>query len=99
VDGSHNMQTLRFDVEFLLKTDPAAWKVSPKYQEMKAVVDTLITNYNENLTKNEESNQNLLHVVKDNRQRLVNVNKATLIAYKRRYCYLNLCCFLINEKD
>jgi hypothetical protein len=39
VDGSSisTLQTLRFDVELLLKTDIATWEVSPKYQEMKAV--------------------------------------------------------------
>jgi hypothetical protein len=51
---------------FLLKIDPATWEVSPKYQEMKAMVKALkvvndvaervialMTNCNENLTKNE----------------------------------------------
>jgi galactokinase len=99
VDGSSisTLQTLRFDVEFLLKTDLATWEYSAKYQEIKAVVETLkvindvaeraialMTNYNESLTKNKESKQNLLHVVEGNRQRLVNVNKSTLTAYKMR---------------
>jgi hypothetical protein len=43
-------------------------------------VIAFMTNYNESLTKNEESKQNLLHIV----QRLVNVNKSTLTAYKMR---------------
>jgi hypothetical protein len=60
----------------ILKIDPATWEVSPKYQEMKAMVKALkvvndvaeraialMTNYNENLTNNEESKENLLLVV------------------------------------
>jgi hypothetical protein len=65
-----NVETLRFDVEFLLKTYPATWEGSPKYQELKAVVEALkvyngvaesaialMTNYNENLTKTKNQNK------------------------------------------
>jgi hypothetical protein len=68
VDGSSisTLQTFRFDVEFLLKTDPATCEGSSQYQEMKAMIEALkvvnnvaesaialMTNYNETKNQNQ----------------------------------------------
>jgi len=91
------MKLLKLDIEFLLNTDPENWTNSQEYIQMKAVIDklrvvndsaeraiALATNFNNRLTKNENSLQQVLQVVSDSRKRLPNANKSTIIGQPRR---------------
>jgi hypothetical protein len=91
------MKLLAFDIEFLLNTNPTQWGSSEKFGQMKEVVEklsvvndsaeraiALATQFNQRLTKNEEELQQILQVVSDNRKRLPNANKCTIMSHSRR---------------
>jgi hypothetical protein len=91
------MKLLKFDVNFLLTTNPLQWSTSEKFCQMKQVVDklsvvndsaeraiALATKLNKCLTKNEDELQEIVLVVADNRKRLPDANKRTIVSHPRR---------------
>jgi hypothetical protein len=85
---------LRFDLNFVMFSDPHKWLDSEEYKSMQKVVMALkvvndaaerkialMSDYNNILTKNEVAKQSLLQVVEDNRKRIPDTKKDTLASY------------------
>lgn len=86
------LKSLRIDIDFLFSADPSEWNDIPQYIEakshinsLKVVNDTaersvaLMATFNESITKKEDEMQRLIQVVQDNRQRVPDSKKRTLI--------------------
>jgi hypothetical protein len=87
---------LRFDLNFFLYSDPQQWAVLETYQTMQKVVQfikvvndaaerkiALMSDYNDVLTKNEATKQDILQIVENNRKRISNTAKNTLANYEK----------------
>jgi hypothetical protein len=92
------LRHLNMDMRLLLTINPENWEASPRFLRMKQDIKSitvvndsaeramaLMTEFNDTLTKNESEKQMLLQVVEENRQRITDVSKKTLIkAFKTR---------------
>jgi hypothetical protein len=99
VDGTSiaAMKLLKLDTDFLINTNPRYWAELEKFTNMKRTIDNLkvvndvaeravalATSYNQSITHDEEQYQTTLQVVADNRKRLKNENKETILSYEQR---------------
>jgi hypothetical protein len=79
-------------MRFLLNICPSKWEESAKYIRMKEKVKSLtvvndsaeramslMTTFNHTLTKSEAEKQMMLQVVEDNRRRIPDANKKTIV--------------------
>jgi hypothetical protein len=92
------LRNLKLDMRFLLNINPAKWQASAKYIQMKKEITTLtvvndsaeramalMTTFNHSLTKNEDEKQRVLQVAEDNRRRISDANKKTIVkAFSKR---------------
>ncbi|XP_047123055.1 uncharacterized protein LOC124806322 [Hydra vulgaris] len=91
------LQSLGLDITTLSGLEPPSWEESASFRKTKAVVaslkvinDTaersiaLMSSLNQSITKTESEMQKLLQVVEDNRKRIPDYRKSTLMAYAPR---------------
>lgn len=90
------LRSLRLRMGFLFEADPTEWATLPEYVEAKLYVDSikvvndtaerslgLMSHFNESVTKNETEMQRLIQVVENNRKKIPNAKKKTLIGLKK----------------
>ena len=91
------LRSLKINIDFVLNNEPETWKNLPNYQKAKTIVDclkvvndsaersvSLMSAFNESITKNEKEMQKLLQVVEDHRKRVPNAQKSILQNYDPR---------------
>lgn len=85
------LNPLRIDVEFFLNNDPEAWDANQKFEDVKQIVSSsrilnvftgrsvsLMSDFNESLTKSEVTKQKMINVVEEHRKRIPDVRKMSL---------------------
>jgi hypothetical protein len=93
VDSSFTcaLLSIHVDVDFLFNTDPEMWTDNPTFQKLKTYINSLkvvndaaersislMSGFNESITKNEVQMQRLIQVVEDHRKRVYDSCKRTL---------------------
>lgn len=97
IQSMNAINNLQLNLDFMYNLDVEKWAESKEYQSAKSYVDriavvndaaerslALMTNFNENFTRNESKKQLVLQVVQDNRKRIKGCNKKTLATYQTR---------------
>lgn len=87
------LRSLGLNILVLSGTDPETWEKIPAFQATKAVVKSLkvindaaersvalMSSFNESITKTESEMQKLIQVVEDNRKRIPDARKSTLMS-------------------
>lgn len=88
------LRSLGLDIAVLSGTDPQTWEEIAEFRETKAVVTSvkvvndaaersvaLMSTFNQSITKTESEMQKLIQVVEDNRKRVPDSRKSTLMTY------------------
>jgi len=89
------LRLLGLNIVVLSGTDPQTWEEIAEFRETKAVVTSmkvvndsaersvaLMSTFNQSITKTESEMQKLIQVVEDNRKRLPDCRKSTLMTYE-----------------
>jgi hypothetical protein len=87
-----SLRSLGLDVAVLSNTDPQTWEEIPEFRDTKAVISSvkvvndaaersvaLMSTFNQSITKTESEMQKLIQVVEDNRKRIPDSSKRTLM--------------------
>lgn len=95
--STSSLRALHVDVDFLFNNDPDTWMDSLSFQHSRAIINSLkvvndaaersislMSAFNESLTKTEVEMQRLIQVVEDHRKRVPDSRKRTLMDYVAR---------------
>lgn len=91
------LRSLGLDVEILTGHEPSSWDEIASFRKTKAVIASikvindaaersiaLMSSFNQSITKTESQMQKLIQVVEDNRKRIPDSRKSTLMGYAPR---------------